>query len=278
MTCSTCPICRSTSLRQACCVSTTVIWRCCACGHGWWDWSGYDFTTFYDAAYYHGGHDTDKGYGDYSGLRQSQLLTARRRLRRIRKACPGTRKLLDVGCGLGFFLEQALAEQWTARGYELSAYAASFVRERLKLVVYEGELDAVQETFDVVTAWDVLEHVTDTIDFLASLKRRITPYGRIVLSTGNFASVVARLSGARWHLFNLPEHVAFFTPASLRIAAQHAGLVVDSIRHPAAYYPVAYLRERLRKKLHLSLPRTCLDSLSVPVNLYDVMEVFLRIT
>lgn len=271
-----CPICAAQHIESACVVGTTTIWQCRACGLGWWDASAHDFAGFYEKDYYSGGNASpDRGYADYRALRQGQHATARRRLARIRTFAPGAHTLLDVGCGLGYFLEQALEQGWGAAGFEISAYARETMKSAVNAPVHGPPLEGIAERFDVVTAWDVLEHVANPLDFLRTLGSLVTEGGAIVLTTGDFASLTARVSGRRWHLFNLPEHLFFHTPDSMRILARKAGLHVRRIHHPGAFYPVSYLCERVARKMGLSLKLPFAQQWNVPVNLFDIMEALL---
>jgi hypothetical protein len=89
--------------------------------------------------------------------------------------------------------------------------------------------------------------------------------------------VVARLSGPRWHLYSIPEHLFYFTRRSLRLLLGAHGLWVESMRAEASLYPISYLVERLRKTL---LGRGAARPArwpgaghAVPVNLFDVVTV-----
>ena len=274
-----CPVCGAGGARLAQKIETTTILRCRSCGVGWWDFSSSSFDAFYEEGYYFAPDSSPGvGYEDYDALEPAQRATSRLRLEKIRKAKGRPSSLLDVGCGLGHFLSEAKADGWKVAGFEVSSFAAQEVRRRLDIEVFDGDLGQVPHTFDVVTAWDVFEHVPDPLAFFVSCRRLLSRDGVLIVSTGNFASVAARLSGRRWHLYNLPEHLFFHTPQSVEHLATGAGLTITELSHPSAYYPVSYLRERLRRKVHLRLPATRLDSLIVPVNLFDIMEVWFRKT
>ncbi len=132
-------------------------------------------------------------------------------------------------------------------------------------------------SFDVITLWDVLEHLPDPQRVAAEIARCLRPGGRLALTTGDVESLAARLSGARWHLYTLPEHLFFYSRDSLRRLLEAHGLRLERVRAAGALYPVGYLLERLRKTLWKSGARressSRLARLVVPVNLFDVLEV-----
>jgi SAM-dependent methyltransferase len=134
--------------------------------------------------------------------------------------------------------------------------------------------------FDVVTAWDVLEHLPEPRAAARELARIVRPAGRVVLSTGDAGSLVARLSGSRWHLYTLPEHLFFYTGESLRRLLADAGLRVVRMTREGSVYTLGYLMERLRKSLlgrgAGSAARWPGASLGVPCNLFDIVTVEAR--
>ncbi len=131
------------------------------------------------------------------------------------------------------------------------------------------------DTFDAVTLWDVLEHLPEPHAALAEIARILRPGGRLVLTTGDVGSLAARLSGSRWHLYTIPEHLFFYTRKSLRLLLEAHGFRVESLRAEGSTYTLGYLMERLRKTLlrRSSPTRTRWpgSELRVPVNLFDIV-------
>jgi SAM-dependent methyltransferase len=156
---------------------------------------------------------------------------------------------LDVGCGTGTFLDVARRAGWEVYGLELSAYAAEQARRRGLNVTGASADDMRLEVsaYDCVTLWDTLEHVRDPVGVLRTAGRALRRGGVLALSTGDITSLCARLMGARWHLFNLPEHLFFFSPPALTRLLARAGCQRVQITHEVNWLPVAYLLERLRK-------------------------------
>ena len=188
-----------------------------------------DFQALYGESYYTGG--SDAVFADYVGQEAARRAQARRKLallRHLPPRLPSRGRLLDVGCAAGFFIAEARAF-YEVQGVELSAWSSAYARERLGLPVITGSLQQAAlpaAHFDIVTLWDVIEHVPDPVPLLAEAARVLKVGGRLVLSTGDWGSAYARARGPDWHLLTPPWHLSFFSRATLARAAGRAGLRV----------------------------------------------------
>jgi SAM-dependent methyltransferase len=137
---------------------------------------------------------------------------------------PGAR-LLDVGCGVGRFAQAAYARGWDVTGIDVSAQAIEsgrpFAPFPLRVATAE-ELVEQGERFDVVTAFEVLEHLTTPVQFLSTLQQVLLPGGQVFCTVPNWDSQVVRTSTRPDWL--PPVHLLFFTSASLKLAAERSGL------------------------------------------------------
>jgi SAM-dependent methyltransferase len=266
-----CPVCAAEHRGATLDVRGFHVATCARCGLGWLTDGGHPGAAFYDEAYFQGGEDA-VGYRDYLSLEPALRRSAVLRLRRILGRRGG--RALDVGCGPGFFLDVARAAGFAVQGVEVSPFAARYARERLGLSVVEGPFPGAPLPaggFELVTLWDALEHLAAPHAVMAEVARVLAPGGALVLSTGDRTALVARLSGRRWHLYNLPEHLFFYSPESLRRLMAAHGIALRALRHEGAHYPLSYLAERLEKTLGVRLPLGRLGRLALPVNLGDVL-------
>jgi SAM-dependent methyltransferase len=259
-------------------VGSAEILGCGSCGLAWWlPGAAHRAERLYDAAYFRGA-EAGRGYDDYAGLESSLRRSFGRRLAGLGRPARGAR-LLDVGAAYGFAVAEARRAGWEAVGLEVSTAAARAAGAAAgPLVVGSAErAPFAAGSFDAVTLWDVLEHLPDPHAAVAEIARLLHPGGRLALSTGDVGSLVARLSGARWHLYTLPEHLFFFSRPSLRRLLEAHDLRVESMRAEAGVYPLGYLVERLRKTLGgrtaARPPRFPGSGLGIPLNLFDIVTV-----
>jgi 2-polyprenyl-3-methyl-5-hydroxy-6-metoxy-1,4-benzoquinol methylase len=138
------------------------------------------------------------------------------------------RSLLDVGAYIGVFVEVAAAAGWQAQGVEPSEWAAAEARRR-GLNVRVGTLDTAGfalESFDVVTLWDVIEHLVDPAVELDRARCLLRPGGWLVVHTMDIDAPIARLMGSRWPWL-MDMHLYYFSRRTLsRMLAAHGYEVV----------------------------------------------------
>lgn len=141
-------------------------------------------------------------------------------------------KALDVGCGYGFFMDKLRGAGWDVQGLELSNQEADCA-EAMGLYIHRTALDSVGTgfgEFDLVTAFEVLEHVRRPVEFLTCLGGLLAPCGKLLVVTDNFASSVARAMGARFPKWIPHSHISYFGPGTLVAASRRAGLEVRQIK------------------------------------------------
>lgn len=220
----------------------------------------------------------DQGFGDYIAMRSSLEARFRQKLRNMSKMVKqGT--LLDVGCGPGFFLSVA-RERYDVYGVDISPFAVDYAVQELRLRVFQasglGELFG-PETFDIITLWDTVEHLKSPKQILSEIHELLREEGLLVVQTGDVNSFVAKLSGRWWHLYNLPEHLYFFSRDTLANLLTKLGFHVVAIKYEWTAYSFGYLLERLFRISGVSWSaRPFLHRTAIPVNLLDVMTLYAR--
>lgn len=279
-----CLACGATRSRLLHRIGTFWIVQCRHCLLAWSRGAHLDPASFYDRDYFVG-TDRPKGYDDYLSMAAAMSRTNSARIRRLRRLTPQARTLLDVGCGPGFFVQHAGESGLHARGLEVSRFAADYGRERLGLEIVNGpldkaHLDRLDGTFDLITLWDVIEHLPVPDAALRLLADRLAPGGVLALSTGDIGSLAARLTGPRWHLFNLPEHLWFFTIPALRRLLARVGLTTLCVQREVCWYTARYLLERLLfsfRRRPTPIPAAALlDRFNLPCTLLDVVTIHAR--
>lgn len=157
--------------------------------------------------------------------RRFGAFAASRRLRFLEGFVPRGR-LLDVGCGIGDFVHGAAENGWDAVGAEPIAETAEAARER-GLDVRTGRVEEVgfdRRSFDVVSALHVLEHMDDAIAFVRLIADWARPGGLVFIEVPNWNSSNRRGFGAEWPQLRPLEHLAHYTPATLKRTLERAGL------------------------------------------------------
>ncbi|MGF7182409.1 class I SAM-dependent methyltransferase [Tunturiibacter psychrotolerans] len=155
--------------------------------------------------------------------------------------------LLDLGCSSGSFLESMRSESWKLYGIEMSPECAKAAEARCGAQVFVGNiLDAPfpPESFDVITCFDVLEHLFEPRQVMEKVATWLKPGGIFFVQVPNIDSAEARAFGTYWHGLELPRHLFHYSPESLRFLAESTGLqqvALESRRNPAVGTSLRYV-------------------------------------
>lgn len=147
--------------------------------------------------------------------------------------------ILDVGSGTGEVLMAARERGWTTQGVEPERTAAEMARERgldVEIALLE-DAGLPERSYDVVSAFHVLEHIPDSHEFLTSLRRWARPGGYVAIEVPNFKSSQRRRHNESWIGLRPLEHLVHFTPETLRSTFVRAGLDPVLLRSPAYVGP-----------------------------------------
>jgi 2-polyprenyl-3-methyl-5-hydroxy-6-metoxy-1,4-benzoquinol methylase len=157
-------------------------------------------------------------------------------------------KLLDVGAGFGHFLSLAMRD-YDATGLEVSTTAVAWGRERLQVNNHAASIydlpSELRGPYDVVTSWDVIEHVPDPLAALRAMRAVMRPGGILFLSTPDAGSAVARAMGPRWHYLDPVQHIVLFGRQNLSRLLEQAGFKPFASRSFGHHYRVGYVLDRL---------------------------------
>jgi 2-polyprenyl-3-methyl-5-hydroxy-6-metoxy-1,4-benzoquinol methylase len=211
--------------------------RCLRCGH-----------VFADS--YPSREQLEQHYGGYPRRPCSSEITLRRYDELLDAFEPRRKlgRLLDVGCGVGDFLLSARGRGWEVDGVELEDRARALCAER-GLRVGPAPLSPEQfapGSFDVVTSFEVLEHMVSPRPEIHTIARLIRRGGLLYLTTPNFGALSRRLLGPRYRIIAYPEHLGYFRTATLDRLLRDAGLERVELRTTgfSAGHVYATLRSR----------------------------------
>jgi 2-polyprenyl-3-methyl-5-hydroxy-6-metoxy-1,4-benzoquinol methylase/Zn ribbon nucleic-acid-binding protein len=254
------------------------VFRCAGCGLGAATTPNFDPTVWYTAQYFLS--QTKGGYPDYRASETVLRAEFRRMVAFVRRLVPSGR-LLEIGAAYGFFLIEAAAH-YEVHGIEIAEAAAAFARRR-GLDVRTGKPTrqslAAIGAVDVIIMLDVIEHLEEPGEVLRLCGEYLRPGGAVILTTPDFASPLARLSGRHWRNMTPPFHLWYFTADSLARLGAAAGLAIAEVAHPWKQVPAALVLQLLGQSLGVGWPPSLLSKASrfgIPVNLFDAMSVVLR--
>jgi len=237
---SCCPICGSNSWGRVFTGRTTrrphdparwVLARCSQCDHGFlnprpsWDELG---------PYYHSSYAPYDALHGLPGSFEATVSEAKSQGSFRHVAIHPGQRILDVGSGGGSFLRVARALGAEVAGVEPSAFGARAARDQ-GLSVFEGTLEqyvasGAGDRFDLITFSHVVEHLPDPINTITLSAALLDSGGRIWLAVPNGACRSARRLGWRWHSTDLPLHLHHFSPRSMRVLSERAGVQLHDLR------------------------------------------------
>ncbi|UCD32291.1 MAG: class I SAM-dependent methyltransferase [Desulfobacterales bacterium] len=143
-------------------------------------------------------------------------------------------RLMDVGCSSGALVYAAQSVGVKAEGVEPSLNPVKTAKS-YGLKVHQGfveDLKLTAESYDVVTLFEVVEHLKDPLQLFKECYRVLSPDGIVIVKTGNTHSLAARMMRNRWEYFDMTlhgGHISFFNPCSLELLADRSGFKVDWI-------------------------------------------------
>ncbi len=162
----------------------------------------------------------------------AKVVNAHRALDRIEQLMSHKGTMLDLGCFCGTFLHVAAERGWRSYGIEPLVGPAIYARGEFGLNVITDTLrddSFPPEFFDVVTAFQVFEHLPDPLGELTKIRRILKPGGLVVVEVPNIDTVWVRLLG-KYHRHFVPDHIYFFSPQTLEALLAKAGFTVMQIQ------------------------------------------------
>ena len=163
-------------------------------------------------------------------------------------------RLLDIGCGVGDFLHFAEQNGWQCTGAEPSDDASSIAKKRIKAeIMLPKDLEKLpDESFDVITMWHVLEHVSDLQWQVNQLNRLLKKGGRLVIALPNFRSYDAQYYKDKWAAYDVPRHLNHFSQDPIAKIFNINGLIQNQTQKLVwdAFY-ISFMSEKYRQN---SLP------------------------
>ncbi|MBI5049225.1 MAG: methyltransferase domain-containing protein [Deltaproteobacteria bacterium] len=197
----------------------------------------------YSEEYYRISAKGSIGYRDYAADKHYHSANFRKLLSTIKKYKEEKGRLLDVGCALGFFLEEAKRRGWDVYGTELSVYAWNKAKEK-GLNVFGGDIVAAgfeNKFFDVVTCLGTIEHLPNPVAAIRKIYMILKDNGLFVLSTPDAGDLI----GGRRFQYKPKEHLYYFTKGTIENVFEKEGFKILLIKKEWVKKPVYFIIERL---------------------------------
>ncbi|PIE25713.1 MAG: hypothetical protein CSA62_00110 [Planctomycetota bacterium] len=240
----------------------------------------------YDENYWSSDSPKEAGYADYRSDAKLYLKTFERRYALIERFTKGKGRALDVGSAAGFFLKTLFDRGWHVDGVELSAEIVEHAKREYGFQdIHVGTIETSpfnKGSYDLLTMWDVVEHVPEPLPFLKESVSYLKEDGILILETQNVASKFAQRLGPKWQHYKHLEHLYHFNPSTIERLLDQAGLEIleNTSKFGGKYVSISFIRERATR-LHpvmryLLLPLAPFGKMSLYVNPRDEMVIVAR--
>lgn len=164
-------------------------------------------------------------------------------------------RILDIGCGTGYFASKMKANGWIVTGIEPAGKAREMAINLFGLDILEPDKisSLTGGSFDVITMWHSLEHLHDLYNYSREILRLLKPDGLLISALPNCDSYDARHYRGSWAAYDVPRHLWHFTPETFSLFAEKAGFKITGIRPlPLDVFYISILSEKNKKrKLYL---------------------------
>lgn len=158
-------------------------------------------------------------------------------------------RLLDIGCGTGYFLHAVKEQGWSVSGIEKDETARESASNRTGLDIKDqNDFWKIKEaSFNAVTLWHVLEHLEKLNETIDKINEITTPDGIIVLALPNCRSYDAGYYKERWAAYDIPRHLWHFSPDTVeKLLTKHRLKIVKRVRMPLDAFYISLLSEKYK--------------------------------
>lgn len=176
-------------------------------------------------------------------------MSLKRKLKLINSFQTEEKRLLDIGCGTGDFLETSKLNNWQVVGVEPNERARTIANSKTKNAVFDiSYLETLEgNSFDVITLWHVLEHLPNLEVHVKLLKRLLKPNGTLVIAVPNFKSYDAQYYKNYWAAYDVPRHLWHFSKTSIsKLFHEEQLKLIDVLPMKFDAYYVSLLSEKYK--------------------------------
>jgi len=191
--------------------------------------------------------------------------------------------VLDIGCFCGYFLKALSNNKWRCFGVELSKWGCNYIKKNFGLEIFNGNLfqaNYPDKYFDLITMWDVLEHLYNPKETFSEINRILQDNGILCFVVPNINSLMARIFRSKWWSLIQP-HVYYFTPHTIKEMLHKTGFRIIKTDTYGRNFTFSYWTTRIEpysKIIHNFVNKLInalnIDKISLNVDLGDQMKIF----
>ncbi|MGB0757170.1 MAG: class I SAM-dependent methyltransferase [Patescibacteria group bacterium] len=236
-----CPICKGDSVFSYA-KNSHDIFSCAVCDLDFVWPIPESIADIYSEDYFYKNEETEGfGYTRYNEDKEAMRTVFEKELSHFESRVQ-KKTIFDVGAATGYFLDIAKKRGWQTAGSEISSYGY----EAAKTQGHDMFLGLLPEyttenTYSLVTMWDVLEHVDDCSGYIKKVNSMLETGGYVLINTIDKSSVWARLWGRKWNMIIPPEHVLFFSKKSLIKLLRQNGFSIVTIKRLSKSFSLSYI-------------------------------------
>ena len=204
---SSCLICNSTALNPLKDYQSTHLCKCKSCGFVF----AQAIPTMAELEKHYEGYSRNDYLSPVTIKRYNELLDYFEQFRK-------TGKLIDVGCGIGYFLEEAKKRGWEVYGTEYTDEAIE-ICEGKGINMKKGVLnpnDYEPESFDIITSFEVIEHINNPQEEIQNFNQILRKGGLVYITTPNWNALLRYRLKAAYNVIVYPEHLSYYTPRTIK--------------------------------------------------------------
>jgi dolichol-phosphate mannosyltransferase len=280
-----CSVCGSPEIRYYCKKRGYQLFQCKDCDLVFVFPMPSDLESIYGEEYFHNVDQKDShGYTDYDKDKEPMRGAFEWALAKVEAKTTG-RKVFDIGAATGYFLDVARDRSWNTQGSEISAYGAKEAAERGHNMIL-GDITTMTNLpkVDVVTMWDVIEHVPDPRALAKAANQMLHKGGLLVINTPDVGSVWARMLKGKWQLLVPPEHVHYYARRNMNMLLGQTGFELVESSRMGKTFSVPYVFKMLWSWQGLAIwdllarmtDNAFFRRIKLPINLRDNMFVIAR--
>ncbi len=276
---SSCNVCKKYNLSK---IYSDLI-KCNDCNHVFanLDLDENQIKKIYEETYFFGGE-----YINY--LEDKKLIekNAKLRLKIINKYLKnlGNKKLLEIGCAYGFFMNFVNNFFKKTVGFDVSKKSIEYAKKKFNLNVFHDDFinKNIEDKFDIVCMWDVISHLNNPDLYLKKINKLTNDDGILALTTGNIASFNARFSKQNWRLIHPPSHIHYFSKESIANILKNNGFEIIYFKHCGYYRSLKFMLLSVKfinknfNWLNRFFDIFPILNIGIYLNMYDIMYVIAK--